>query len=175
MAFLVPSLFLSLSLLGSAAPVEAGAPAQAAPAKAAFSKKPRQAQSRNTLSDDLQALMPWQGIYAAGSGLSAPAWRVVVTVEGDLRAGSNAKPGSSPIALLDKKRRKLDPAVLAELMKLADRAWREKRGEGKPNPEYSEVLVLADGAEVFQATGSGPLVGGAAQQLVRRLKEEAAK
>jgi hypothetical protein len=165
------SLFL---LLGGTTAAPAG-PDAAAPTKAAFSRKPRRAQPRTVLSDDLQALMPWQGIYAAGSGVASPAWRVVVTVEGDLRAGSNAKPGSSPIALVDKKRRKLEPAVLADLMKLADRAWREKRGKDDENPEYSEMLVVADGADVFQLDGKGPVKGGAAEELVQRLKAEAAK
>jgi hypothetical protein len=170
-------LFVLLPLFLLCAETQGSPEPEAPPAtKAVFSKKkPRRAQARSELSDDLLALLPWQGIYAAGSGLGAPAWRVVVTAEGDLRAGSNAKPGSSPIALVEKKRRKLDPAVLAELIKLADRAWREKRTAGEANPEYAEVLIVADGPDVFRLDGKGPVQGGAAAQLIERLKAEAAK
>jgi hypothetical protein len=152
-----------------APPVQAGGPA------VSFSKKPRRAQSRNVVPEEVLALLPWKGIYASGGGLSAPSWRVVVTVEGDLRAGSNARPGSSSTALVDKKRSKLTPVVLAELIALSDRVWREKPGRPPPaSPDYVELLVIADGAEVFVLDPHGPITGGMAQRLLDRLKSESA-
>jgi hypothetical protein len=175
------TVFALLAALLVATPASAGpgdvgddAAATDAAEKSPFSKKPRRAQPRSDLSDDLLALLPWRGIYAAGRGVTAPAWRVVVTAEGDLRAGSNPKPGSSPIALVDRKRRKVTPPVLAELIKLADRAWREKRTAVVADPENAEVLIIVDGADVFQLDAGGPLTTGAAGQLMARLKAEAA-
>ena len=151
------------------------APPVTGAAPAGFSKKPRRAHGRDVVPEEVLALLPWQGIYAHGSGLSAPSWRVVVTLEGDMRSGSNARPGSSPTALVDKKRIKLAPAVLAELVALSDGAWREKTPRVRPaSPDYGELLVVADGADVFLLDPKGPIIGGIAEQLLSRLKMEAA-
>jgi hypothetical protein len=141
----------------------------------AFAKKPRRAQPRTVVPDEVLALLPWKGIYAAGGGSSSPAWRVVVTLEGDLRAGSNARPGSSTTALLDKTRTKLTPDALTQLLKLADRAWREKPARGASmGDDYFETLVVADGEEVFLLDPKGPITGGAAAALLTALKAHAA-
>jgi hypothetical protein len=167
---------LTVCLLSLALGTAPGASRGADAGKVTFSKKPRPAQERTTVPEKLQPLLPWQGIYAAGGGVVSSAWRVVVTLEGDLRAGSNDKPGSSSIALVDKKRRKLDPAVLRDLIALADKAWREKRPLAAPGlADYSELLVVADGANVFLLDGMGPIRGGAAAELIKRLQAEAAK
>jgi hypothetical protein len=159
----------------AAAPDPVPAPPGHPPAAVSFAKKPRRAQSRTVVPDEVLALLPWKGIYAAGGGSSSPAWRVVVTLEGDLRAGSNARPGSSSTAVLDKKRVKLPPETLAALVKLADRAWREKPPRPPPPADdYAEILVVADGEEVFVLDPKGPIGGGAAGELVARLQAEAA-
>ncbi len=141
---------------------------------------------RDTLPEPLHALLPWQGIYAAGGGLVSPSWRVVVTLDGELRAGSNAKPGSSSIAVLDKKKRQLDPATLKQVIALADGAWRDKREKKRLDPasnkkglpsdvDYGELLVMVDGTEGYFFDAQGPIKGGAAETLVRLLQAEAAK
>jgi hypothetical protein len=144
-----------------------------------FAKKPRRAQSRTVVPDEVLALLPWKGIYASGGGSSSPAWRVVVTLEGDLRAGSNPRPGSSTTALVDKKRTKLGPDVLAQLLKLADRAWREKPARRSERPsdigdDSFEILVVADGEDVFLLDPKGPITSAAAAELLTQLKAQAA-
>ena len=156
--------------------------ARAEPAPA-FSKKPRPAQPRTAVPDEIQTLLPWKGLYAAGSGSAVPAWRVVVTIEGDLRAGSNPRPGSSPVSLLDRKRSKLTPVTLAEIVKMADKAWREKPPRTPPaasplvdpTSDYAEVLIVADAEQVFYLAPGGPVTAPAAAALVDRLKREAAR
>lgn len=151
-------------------------------------------------------MLPWQGIYAAGSGAISPAWRVVVALTGELHAGNNGKPGSSSTAAIDKKHRRLDVPVLQELVALADKAWREgdkatraKRGNAKAirakatpssaSPQtgvpahdpvgagldYGELLVVADGPQIFILDGQGPIVAPAAAALIKRLQAEAAR
>jgi hypothetical protein len=161
---------------GQEAVTPPGAPAVPGPT---FAKKPRRAQSRTVVPDEVLALLPWKGIYASGGGSTSPAWRVVVTLEGDLRAGSNPRPGSSTTALVDKKRTKLGPDVLAQLLKLADRAWREKpaRRSGRHSDigdDTFEILVVADGEDVFLLDPKGPITGRAAAELLTQLKAQAA-
>jgi hypothetical protein len=158
----------------SAAPV-AAPPAGPPPPAATFAKRKRHAQRREVVPDDVLALLPWQGIYAAGGGLSSPSWRVVVTLQGDLRAGSNSRPGSSSTALVDKKRTKIGGEVLAQLVALADAAWRERPARpAPPSADYGEILVVADGADVFLLDPKGPITAGPAAQLLARLKAAAA-
>ncbi|HEY0708093.1 MAG TPA: hypothetical protein VGG33_14915 [Polyangia bacterium] len=175
-------------------PAPTALPPGAEPALVPFAKKPRPTRSRNDVPEDILALLPWQGIYAVAGGTISPAWRVVVTSSGDLRAGSSAKPGASTTALIDKKRRKLDLATLTELVTLADRAWRETDGGKKKtvaktppaplpkvpeNPleavDYGEFLVIADGPQVFVLDPQGPITRPAAAALIKRLQVEAAK
>jgi hypothetical protein len=175
-AMFVTALAMALTLAATHAPDVAtpGATPAAATPGMAFSKKPRRAQPRNVVPDEIQALLPWKGLYAAGGGLAAPTWRVVVTLEGDLRAGSDSRPGASATALVDKKRKKLPPAVLGDLIALADRAWRDRSArKSPPSADYAELLVIADGEQVFFLDPKGPLPGAAAR-LVERLKSEAA-
>jgi hypothetical protein len=173
-------------------------PPGADPALVPFSKKPRPSRTRNDLHDEILALLPWQGIYAAAGGTISPAWRVVVTSSGDLRAGSNGKPGASTTALVDRKRRRFDKATLAEIIAMADRVWREpepgktkRRGKAtstsSPTPaapvggdpfaavDYGELLVIADGPQVFILIEQGPITRPAAAALIKRLQAEAAR
>jgi hypothetical protein len=180
-------------------PATTALPPGAEPPLVPFAKKPRTARSRNDLPDDILALLPWQGIYAVSGGTISPAWRVVVTLSGDLRAGSNGKPGASTTAVIDKKRRRLDVPTLTEIVTLADRAWREDEG-GKKKPkgrdkgnaapppaaakvsanpfvdvDYGEFLIIADGAQIFVLHSQGPITRPAAAALIKRLQSEAAK
>jgi hypothetical protein len=135
-----------------------------------FSRAPRHAEARASLPKALQPLVPAHGIYAAGGGLTSGAWRVVVTLDGDLRAGSDTKHGASSIMLADTKHAKLDAAAVADLVTLADRAWREERKANlHPTADYDELLIVADGDDVFELEGYGPIRGGAAEELVGRL------
>jgi hypothetical protein len=207
-SFLLPRTLAALVLVAVLLAIPAGAaadsmadsaalPPGADPALVPFSKKPRPSRSRNDLHDEILALLPWQGIYAAAGGTISPAWRVVVTSSGDLRAGSNGKPGASTTALVDRKRRRFDKATLAEIIAMADRVWREaepgpkKRGKAtatpSPNPsapvggdafaavDYGELLVIADGPQVFILNGQGPITRPAAAALIKRLQAEAAQ
>lgn len=184
LGFKVPSLIafvvasaLTVHVVAQKAVAKTAKPA-ADDGKPAFTKKPRKSAPRTSLSEPIQSVLPPQGIVVLGSGSDAAAWRVIVTLEGDFRSGSNARPGSSPIELVEKRKRKLDPEVLKEFLALADRAWREKPGKRNtdaPISDYDEMLVIVDGDETFFLDGHGPITSGFAGELVARLKAEAAK
>jgi hypothetical protein len=138
-----------------------------------FSTEPRQAEARSQLPAAIQPLLPRRGIYAAGGGLVSSAWRVVLTLEGELTAGR--APGSNAPStgkLTDERSRMVAGADLAAIFALADRVWREKRGPNlSPTADYDEIIAIVDGDEAYFLEGFGPIRGGAAAELIARLRE----
>jgi hypothetical protein len=106
--------------------------------------------------------------------LQSSPWRVQVTLDGEVRAGSSPNGGASSLSLAADQRTRLDASALRSLTDLAERVRLEPR---LPNPyptaDYDEILVLADGDEVIFLDGFGPIHGGAAEELVRRLRQVA--
>jgi hypothetical protein len=139
---------------------------------AAFSSEPRRVKPRAELPEAIQSLLPRQGIYAAGGGLTSSAWRVVLDLDGELYGGS-AKGANKPSfgAMDEEQRRRISGRELASVIALADEVWREKREPNlSPIADYDEIVAIVDGDEAFFLQGYGPIRGGAAAELIERLR-----
>ena len=125
---------------------------------------------RDKLPKVLQPLLPERGIYAAGGGLTSAPWRIRLTLAGELSAGT-AKSGAS-FAEMAETAKRLDEPTVRGVLELADRAWRDTR-EPNPHPtaDYDEILIFVDGEDAWLVEGYGPLLGGAAEELVARLRK----
>jgi hypothetical protein len=135
-----------------------------------FARSERPTMTRDRLPKVVQPLLPERGIYAAGGGLTSSPWRIRVTLAGELRAGSAQSGGS--FAEMQETTRKLDETEVRALVELADRAWREKREPNlHPTADYDEIVIFVDGNEAWLVEGFGPLRGGAAEELVARLRK----
>ena len=125
---------------------------------------------RDKLPKVVQPLLPERGIYAAGGGTTSPPWRVTLTLDGDLVAG--AATSAASFADMKTSKKKLDEATLREVVTLADRAWREPReAPAHPTADYDEIVIFVDGKDAWLIEGYGPLVGGAAEALMARLRK----
>jgi len=134
-----------------------------------FASGERPTMAREKLPKVVQPLLPERGIYAAGGGASSAAWRVTLTLGGDLVAGA-ATSGAS-FADMKTSEKKLDATTLREVVTLADRAWREPRTPpAHPAADYDEIVIFVDGKDAWLIEGYGPLSGGAAEALVTRLR-----
>lgn len=111
-------------------------------------------------------------IYAAGGGLTSVPWRVELDLYGHCLAGRGTSAGQSSLGHLpDQRRSMLSAEELTPIVAIADRAWREPREpNAQPTADYDEVLLFRDGDELFYLQGFGPIRGGAAQQLIERLR-----
>ncbi|HKA90599.1 MAG TPA: hypothetical protein VKE22_23220 [Haliangiales bacterium] len=134
-----------------------------------FARGERPTIARDKLPKVVQPLLPERGIYAAGGGTISAPWRIRLTLDGELRAGA-AKAGAS-FADMSETTAKLDEPALRGVLELADRAWREKREPNlHPTADYDEILIFVDGNDAWLVEGYGPLRGGAAEELVARLR-----
>jgi len=142
-------------------------------APAAFSKEPRTATARAELPEAIRPLLPAQGIYAAGGGLTSSGWRVVLSLDGSLYGGLAKGAGKPSFGPMDEEhRREVGGRELAAVFALADRVWREKREPSlSPTADYDEVVAIVDGDDAFFLQGFGPIRGGAAAELIERLRK----
>ncbi len=135
-----------------------------------FARGERPTVPRDKLPKVVQPLLPGRGIYAAGGGLTSAPWRIRLTLAGELRAGT-AKAGGSFVEMTERIKR-LDETTLRGVIELADRAWREQREPNlHPTADYDEILIFVDGKDGWLVEGYGPLRGGAAEELVARLRK----
>ncbi len=135
-----------------------------------FARGERPTLPREKLPKVVQPLLPERGIYAAGGGLTSAPWRIRLTLAGELRAGT-AKSGAS-FADMQESTKKIDEATLRGVLEVADRAWRERREPNlHPTADYDEILIFVDGNDAWLVEGYGPLRGGAAEELVARLRK----
>jgi hypothetical protein len=131
----------------------------------AFSTDPRPAQPRAGL--NLPPSLPEKCIYAWGGGLSLP-WSTTVDLAGSFRSQLALTASGKPVP---EQTGKLDSDTLHELVRLADQAWREPRHDARnPAAEYHEALTILDGKECYSLRVEGGIRGGAAAQLVARLR-----
>lgn len=141
-----------------------------------FSQEPgRRSTPLSRVPEVIRAGLPNQAIYAAGGGLTSTAWRVVLEVSGRVTAGRGDSPGGPSHGPLPITWSAGVPfAQVRELVQLADRVWREARSPNlHPTADYDEVLAMRDDGDVFFAQGFGRLRGGAAEQLIARLRRVA--
>lgn len=121
----------------------------------------RPAQARATLPLALATLVPRNGIFAAGGGLVSPAWRVVVDIDANtVFGGSMDGASTSSTGPMDhESRRALTPRNKNHLMQMAYSAWAEPAPSkpSAPTADYDEVLVVAEGDQVFYLEGYGPI------------------
>lgn len=172
---------LVASALSGATLAAAGASAQpgpclAPPPQPRFSRAPgRRATPRDRVPAVIREWLVDGTLYAAGGGLTSVPWRVVLSLEGTLRAGVGDRPGgASHAALATLWATRLMELELQRILEIADRAWREARPPTRrPTADYDEVLAMRDGDDHFFAQGFGPLRGGAAEELVRALRRAA--
>jgi len=183
------SMAIALMLLGcgkqAAAPRTEEAPvtrpadadaAAAVPAAAGFSRAPRAAEARRALPAVAAPLVPRRGIYAAGGGLTSSPWRAIVDLDAKTLAAGRSSAANAPSygKLDEEKRRALDDEELADLVALADRAWREPAAPfAQPIADYDEILIVADGDDTFFLQGFGPIRAAEAAALVARLRTAA--
>ncbi|MEO8705715.1 MAG: hypothetical protein ABI867_37130 [Kofleriaceae bacterium] len=116
--------------------------------------------ARTALPKAIQPLLPAHGIYVAGGGLMSSAWRVVIDADANtIAVGTNAKPGSSSVAMQNEQRKDLSPRNETLLMRLAEDAWREPppKAASDPTADYDEILVVLDGDDAFFLEGFGPI------------------
>ena len=121
----------------------------------------RPAQARAALPPALATLVPRNGIFAAGGGLVSPAWRVVVDIDANtVFGGSMDGANTSSTGPMDhESRRALTPRNKNHLMQMAYSAWAEPPPSkpSEPTADYDEVLVVAEGDQVFYLEGYGPI------------------
>lgn len=123
----------------------------------------------------IQKLVPAHGLYAAGGGLTSSPWRIIVDIDAKtISSGTAAKhnapsfgpmdaEASHPLADDDKQR----------LMQLAS-ASRSEPQIGLPHAptaDYDEILVVADGDDVFFENGFGPIRRPNATKLIAELRK----
>jgi hypothetical protein len=131
---------------------------------------------RSKLPAAIAPLVPKHGIYAAGGGLVSTGWRYVIDFDASTAVGGATKrqgqPSYGPLAGSTTKR--LSAADLAKVTKLAAAAWAESPPKQAPKPtaDYDEILIVADGDDVFFLEGYGPIrrpIAASAITLVRDL------
>lgn len=146
---------------------------EAVASEAKFSQEPRKAEPCAGLPEAIRPLLPRQGIYAAGGGLTSSAWRVVLSLDGNLVSGEARGAGKPSFGTMDQERaRRIGGRKLAAVFDLADRVWREEREPTlSPTADYDEIIAIVDGDECFFLQGFGPIRGGAAAELIERLRE----
>ena len=139
-----------------------------------FTTTPRNATHRSKLPQRLAPQIPTRGIYAAGGGLVSSAWRVSLDLDArTLSWGQSRGSGSSSIGPMDKEATvPVDEATLHKLVTLAEAAWQEPAPSevSEPTVDYSELLVVSDGEEVFYHDGYGPIRRPGAAALLKRLR-----
>ncbi len=139
---------------------------------AEFSRAPRPVTAAANIAPALLDRTRSVAIYAAGGGLTSTPWRVELDLLGHCLAARGTSPGQSSLGHLpDQRRSMLSTEELTGIVGLADRVWREPRSPNtQPTADYDEVLLFRDGAEQFFLQGFGPFRGGAAQELIARLR-----
>jgi hypothetical protein len=121
----------------------------------------------------IRPLLPKHGMYAAGGGNKATAWRTVVDLSAEtVTTSSSQTVGALWFGKLDHEvTRPITEAEHVELIKLAERAWHEAMPTlTNPTNDYDEVLVAVDGDDVFFQEGYGPIRPPKAAALVNKLK-----
>jgi hypothetical protein len=122
---------------------------------------PRAITSRATLPVAIQPLLPARGMYLAGGGRGASAWRVVVDLDKKTIYGGTAPRANSPSMgqMTKEDTRDLSQRNQVYLVKLAEDVWREvpPAEPASPASEYDEIFVILDGNDAFFLQGYGPI------------------
>lgn len=125
-----------------------------------FTQGDRPAIRYGTLPPGVLAHLPPVAVYVSRGVSASPPQRYVLDFYGVLVAREGAREWTV----------NLSTAQIEALARVADRVWREGRATN-PNPtDGDEVIVLRDRGEGFIVAGSGALRGGAAEELVTRLR-----
>lgn len=138
---------------------------------------PRTSIARRELPPEITALVPAHGVYLAGGGEKSEVFRVVVDTDAKTIYTGKAPPGSAIHGkLVDEHTRELTPRNEAHLMRLCANAWAEPAPATQPDPVagYDEVLVIADGDELFFLQGRGPIKRPKAVSAIEALRAAAA-
>ncbi len=137
----------------------------------------REVTTRAELPKVIAPLVPRHGIYAAGGGLVSSGWRVVVDFDaasaGTIYGGATPKQGGASYAKQPGSTTKsLSKADREKLLKLAGTVWAEKPPSTPPRPtaDYDEVLIVADGDDVFFLEGYGPIRRAIAAKAITELR-----
>jgi hypothetical protein len=116
---------------------------------------------RAKLPPALLPLLPKNGIYASGGGLTSPPWRIVVDLDAKtIFVGQSTKPNAPSTGKLEKEAiKELSARNGAYLMGFAHTAWTEAPPTTPPEPtaDYDEVLVVLEGDDTFYLEGYGPI------------------
>jgi len=134
---------------------------------------PRPVQARSEIPGAVAPGVPQRGIYAAGGGLTNSAWRVIVDLDTlSVQYSESEAHGSSSVGEMDQNWNWIVAHPdLAPIVEAADRAWRAERVVTEdPIVDYMELLILADGEQVFVLDGHGPIIEPAAQGLIDALR-----
>jgi hypothetical protein len=146
---------------------------------AAHKPAPPPKRPHTTARKDLPAVLsvPKHGIYAAGGGLMSDPWRVVVDDDaGTIYGGAGTTRGGSSAGKLEKETTNpLSRDAKERLEKLAADAWAEPPPSAPPTPtaDYDEILIVADGDDVFYLEGFGPIRQPAAKAAIEELRKTA--
>lgn len=137
---------------------------------------PRTSIARRELPPEITALVPAHGVYLAGGGDKSDVFRVVVDTDAKTIYTGKAAPGTALHSkLADEHTRELTPRNEAHLMRLCAAAWAEPPA-AQPDPVagYDELLVIADGDELFFLQGHGPIKQPKAVTAIEALRAAAA-
>lgn len=158
---LIATALTGAAVLGTAcpAPMPCLSPPVPAP-RVTFTQGDRPAVPYGTLPPGVLAHLPPVAVYVSRGVSATPPQRYVLDFYGVLTASEGAREW----------RVNVSTAQIEALARVADRVWREGRATN-PNPtDGDEVIVLRDRGEGFIVAGSGVLRGGAAEELVARLR-----
>jgi hypothetical protein len=130
------------------------------------------------LPEALAPLVPTHGLYAAGGGLMSSPWRVVVDLDaGTIYGGESEKPNTPSLGKMDTEATKpLAAADRDRLKQLGLDAWAEPPPGGPPSPpiaDYDEILIVANGDDVFFLEGYGPIRRPVAARALEELRAAA--
>jgi hypothetical protein len=131
---------------------------------------------RDKIPQAIQPLLPQHGIYAAGGGLVSSAWRVVLDRDAKtIYAGTSQGANAPSFGKMDKESTKpLSPRNDAHFVELAETAWREPPGRPmNATADYDEILIIADGDDLFFLEGFGPIHDPGAAKLIEELRAAA--
>ncbi|HEY4058463.1 MAG TPA: hypothetical protein VGM39_17745 [Kofleriaceae bacterium] len=154
------TILTTLSLVAACSTTPAPAPQTATPTTTATTGQ-REITPRSKLPPALLPLLPKNGIYASGGGLTSPPWRIVVDLDAKtIFVGQSTKPNAPSTGKLEKEQIKdLSARNGAYLMGFAQTAWTEVPPTTPPEPiaDYDEVLVVLQGEDTFYLEGYGPI------------------
>lgn len=132
---------------------------------------------RASLPPALLPLLPKNGIYASGGGLTSPPWRIVVDLDAKtIFVGQSTKPNAPSTGKLEKEAiKELSARNGAYLMGFAHTAWTEAppSAPSEPMADYDEVLVVLEGDDTFFLEGYGPIRRPEAAKMIVELRAAA--